>query len=206
MVLDMKYICFIFLFISCNNTSDVRSFLDDYEPINAQGSINAVVEIPTGTLAKWEVDKKNGKIKREFENGRHRIINYLGYPTNYGMIPGTKLPKELGGDGDPLDVLVLGESISRGSVVQVKLIGVMNILDDGERDDKLIAVLTENTVFSNIASIEELDRMFPGSLLILRTWFENYKGGKRISFIGFGEKDIAEKILFDAIENYEDKR
>ena len=85
-------------------------------------------------------------------------------------------------------------------------IGVMNMLDDGERDDKLIAVLTDKTVFSNIDNIEEFDRLFPGSLLIIRTWFANYKGSNRISFIGFGEKDIAEKILFDAIENYEDKR
>ena len=202
----MKYFCFIFLLISCNNTSDVRSFLDDYEPINAQGSINAVVEISSGTLEKWEVDKKSGKIERDIENGRHRKINYLGYPSNYGMIPRTQLPKELGGDGDPLDVLILGEPIPRGSVVQVKLIGVMNMLDDGERDDKLIAVLTDKTIFSNIDNIEEFDRLFPGSLLIIRTWFANYKGGNRISFIGFGEKDIAEKILFDAIENYEDKR
>ena len=55
-------------------------------------------------------------------NNKPRIINYLGYPANYGMIPKTLLKKENGGDGDPLDVIVLGPPESKGSIVKCKII------------------------------------------------------------------------------------
>ena len=59
------------------------------------------------------------------------------------MIPRTLLPKELGGDGDPLDVLVLGRALPRGSVVETKVLGVLKLLDRGEQDDKILAVPKE---------------------------------------------------------------
>jgi inorganic pyrophosphatase len=120
-----------------------RNFLTGYKPFFEDGDINVVVEIPAGTLEKWEVDKTDGKMKWEFVDKKPRIINYLGYPGNYGMIPGTLLSKELGGDGDPLDVIVLGPPVERGSIVKCKLIGVLYLLDRGEKDDKLIAILAD---------------------------------------------------------------
>ena len=77
-----------------------KNFLSDYSPKNSDGTINVVVEIPTGTIAKWEVTKPEGKLEWEFKEGKPRIVKYLGYPGNYGMIPRSILPKELGGDGD----------------------------------------------------------------------------------------------------------
>ena len=74
-----------------------------------------MIEIPTGTTAKWEVVKPSGELRWEFDQGRPRVVRYLGYPGNYGMIPRTLLPKEEGGDGDPLDVVVLGPAVPRGS-------------------------------------------------------------------------------------------
>ncbi len=85
-----------------------KNFLTDYEPVNRDGTINVVVEIPTGTTAKWEVTKPDGKLQWEFKRGKPRVVKYLGYPGNYGMLPRTLLAKEDGGDGDPLDVIVLG--------------------------------------------------------------------------------------------------
>jgi len=79
-------------------------------------------------LEKWEVDKTDGKMKWEFVDKKPRTINYLGCPGNYGMIPGTLLSKELGGDGDPLDVIVLGPPVERGSIVKCKLTSVKLIL------------------------------------------------------------------------------
>lgn len=82
--------------------------LTDYIPLNHDGDVNAVVEIPAGTLDKWELSKSNGQVEWETVNDVPRVVNYLGYPGNYGMIPRTLLPKDDEGDADPLDILVLG--------------------------------------------------------------------------------------------------
>lgn len=169
---------------------------------NKDGSINVLVEIPSGTNGKWEVNKESGNLEWEFKKGAPRVVQYLPYPTNYGMIPQTLSPEEIGGDGDPLDVLLLGESVPRGAYVKGKLIGVMYMKDHGETDDKLLAV-AEGSPFENINTVSELKEQFPGTLAILQTWFTNYKGvGEDMKINGFGEKKEADKVLKDAIKGY----
>ncbi|MDO5632776.1 MAG: inorganic diphosphatase [Paracoccus sp. (in: a-proteobacteria)] len=174
-------------------------------PLNDDGTIKAVIEIPTGTSAKWEMSKDDPKaIYWELRNDAPRIVNYLGYPGNYGAIPGTDLPQELGGDGDPLDVLVLGQAVPRGEVVNVRLIGVMKMLDDGEQDDKLIAVLTENSPFAGIESLAQMDAEFPGVTQIVELWLSNYKGPNGgMESQGFAEADEARKVLEQAVAQYQ---
>jgi len=179
-----------------------KHFLKEYEAICENGDINVVVEIPAGTLEKWEVDKKEGSMKLEFVDEKPRIVQYLAYPGNYGMIPQTLLPKELGGDGDPLDVIVLGDASPRGSVIQCKIIGVMIMFDRGEQDDKLIAV-KKNSPFYDLNSISELDEKFVGVTDIIETWFANYKGPGKIDVVGFEEKQIADEILKTSIEEFQ---
>ncbi len=178
------------------------NYLTDYEPISESGNINVIIEIPAGTLEKWEINKKNGGIQLEYIDKKPRIIQYLPYPGNYGMIPQTLLPKELGGDGDPLDVLVLGEAEERGSIVECKIIGVLKMLDQGEQDDKLIAVKS-GSPFYHLNSIKELKNEFNGIPTIISTWFANYKGRNKIEVIGFEESEVANNILQSAIESYE---
>ncbi|MDO5614416.1 MAG: inorganic diphosphatase [Paracoccus sp. (in: a-proteobacteria)] len=174
-------------------------------PLNEDGTIKAVIEIPTGTSAKWEMSKEDPKaIYWELRNDAPRIVNYLGYPGNYGAIPGTDLPQELGGDGDPLDVLVLGQAVPRGEVVNVRLIGVMKMLDDGEQDDKLIAVLTENSPFAGIESLAQMDAEFPGVTQIVELWLSNYKGPNGgMESQGFAEADEARRVLEQAVAQYQ---
>ncbi len=178
-----------------------KNLWTDFIPMFIDGDINVVIEIPAGTIEKWEVDKSDGQVKHEIKNNKPRIIQYIGYPGNYGMVPRTLLPKELGGDGDPLDVIVLGPPVERGSVVKCKLIGVLNLLDHGENDDKLIAVL-ENTPLYQVNSIEELDHKYHGISEIIQLWFTNYKGPGKLESIGFGDKDIANTILKSAMAEY----
>jgi inorganic pyrophosphatase len=81
-----------------------------------------VIEIPSGTNEKFEVDKTTRQLKLEILNdGKQRLVNYLPYPFNYGMVPRTLLPKHLGGDGNPLGVIVLGKPIERGTVDRVQV-------------------------------------------------------------------------------------
>ncbi len=174
------------------------------DALNADGTARAIVEIPTGTSAKWEVSKDDPKaVYWEYKNGEPRVVNYLGYPGNYGAIPGTALPKELGGDGDPLDVIILSQAIPRGEIVDVRIIGVLKMLDGGEQDDKLIAVLAEESPFSHIESISQLDKEFPGVSDIIDTWFANYKGPDGgMESQGFEDAESAIAVLKAAAGNY----
>lgn len=178
-----------------------KNLISDYPPVNEDGSLNTVIEIPAGSNEKWQVHKKTGQLEWELENGKPRTLRYLGYPGNYGMIPGTALPKESGGDGDPLDVLVIGAQLARGRVVQAKLIGVLKFLDRGERDDKLLAVLP-GTAFYSIDHIEQLEESFPGILTIIKTWFLYYKGSGKMIFQGYGSLEEAQNILRAAADDY----
>ena len=169
---------------------------------NRDGSINVLVEIPSGTNGKWEVNKETGNLDWEFKKGVPRVVQYLPYPANYGMIPQTLSPEEIGGDGDPLDVLLLGEAVPRGAYVKGKLIGVMYMKDHGETDDKLLAV-AEGSPFENINTVSELKEQFPGTLEILQTWFVNYKGiGEDMKVNGFAGKKEADKVLNEAVKGY----
>ena len=176
----------------------------DYPAVTKDGLVNVVVEISTGTIEKWEVEKESGELELEMINGTERKVAYLGYPGNYGMVPRTLASEEHGGDGDPLDVIILGPPIKRGKVVPCKIIGMLELLDRGEQDDKLIAV-SQNTVFYDLNGMEELDAKFGGVSDIIRTWFENYKGHGPIEVIAYRDKEIAEEILNLAIRAYQEE-
>lgn len=187
---------------SLKSDKDTLNLLTDFIPRFEDGDVNAIIEIPAGTLDKWELDKSNGKIQWELVDNKPRIVKYLGYPGNYGMIPRTLLSTENGGDGDPLDIIVLGASVERGSVIKCKIIGVLYLMDRGEQDDKLIAV-SENSPLYEVNSIAELNENYKGISDIIHLWFTNYKGAKKMSSKGFGERNNAIDILRTAINEYQ---
>lgn len=211
------YVLLIIILISCNSSKkeeatnlpnsaqeDIKSnpnLLRDVIPLLEDGDVNAVIEIPAGTLEKWELNKSTGQVQWELVNNTPRIVNYLGYPGNYGMIPQTLLSKEKGGDGDPLDIIVLGPPATRGGIVKCKIIGVLYLTDRGEQDDKLIAV-SDNSPFYKVNDITELNNNYKGISEIIKLWFTNYKGPDKMKSEGFGDKITALKILKDAINDY----
>ena len=160
----------------------------------SEGRVNVVVEIPAGTNAKWETAKDGDGLVWERKDGAPRVVRYLPYPSNYGMVPGTRLPVDDGGDGDPLDVLLLGPARPRGAIVPARLIGVMRLLDRGEQDDKLLAVDPDGPL-GDVRDLAELDAAFPGATAIVETWFSHYKGPGKIETRGFGGRDAALAIL-----------
>ena len=182
-----------------------RNLLTDFPASTPEGAINVVVEIPAGTTAKWEVEKSDGSLRWEFKNGKPRQVEYLGYPGNYGMVPRTLLPKELGGDGDPVDVLVLRPAVARGEVVEARLVGVLKLVDDGEKDDKLLAVLSD-TPLGMATNLQELSAGFPGVTTIVETWFTSYKGPGEIESQGFAGVLEARRVLKAASEAFEVSR
>jgi len=176
-------------------------YLDGYAAFADHGLVHVVVEIPAGTNDKWEVEKSSGALRWEQENGRPRIVQYLAYPVNYGMIPSTSLPRERGGDGDPLDALLLGPRIDRGAVVRARPIGVLRLLDEGERDDKILTVPTEGPL-SDAVSLEALDARYPGARQIVELWFTNYKGPDRLVAEGFGDAAEAVSLIGEASRHH----
>jgi len=125
--------------------------------------ISAVIEVPQGSKVKYELDKKSGLIRVD------RILyGPMRYPANYGFIPRTYWE-----DGDPLDILVLGqEEFVPLSIVRARPIGALQIMDQGEADDKIIAVHADDPQFSSFKSIKDLPRH---QVIEVRRFFEDYK-------------------------------
>lgn len=175
----------------------------DHDALIGDTLVQVVVEIPAGTNDKWQVEKESGTLEWEQENGAPRVIQYLAYPGSYGIIPQTYLPAELGGDGDPLDVLLLGPSVPRGAVVAARVIGVFRLIDRGERDDKILAVPVTGPL-SSAHSLVELEAQFPGAQRIVELWFSNYKGPGLASSNGFADADSAMAVVREASGYYQE--
>jgi len=187
-----------------------KNYLTGYSAHNADGTVNVVIEIPAGQTAKYEVNKKTGMLELEQKDGKPRFVKYLGYPGNYGMIPRTILPKEQGGDGDPMDVLILGPAVPIGSIVKARPIGVLDLLDRGEKDYKILMV-KEGSPMAACDSVACLDEKFPGITTIVKTWFTSYKGRDdqgnfQLEAKGFLGKGAAIQLLGDSILAYENSQ
>ncbi|MBA2745019.1 MAG: inorganic diphosphatase [Flavisolibacter sp.] len=154
--------------------------------------VNALIEITQGSRTKYEIDKPTGLLKLD-----RVIYSSFHYPVNYGFIPQT-----LGEDGDPLDILVLcSQPIQPLCLVEATVIGNMQMIDTGEKDDKIIAVATNDPSVNHITSIEGLPKHF---IIELRNYFEQYKvlENKQVQIEDFQNKEIAYQIIREAIDFY----
>jgi len=126
--------------------------------------------------------------------GSPRTIKHTPYPINYGMIPQTILPISRGGDGDPLDVIILGDKLAKGQIVKVKPIGILKMIDGVDQDDKIVAVPL-NSSFVIYNNIEHLNSDKPEILENIKSWFVNYKGINVIKFLNYESEEEAQKLI-----------
>jgi inorganic pyrophosphatase len=171
------------------------NYVQDIPYKTPDGQYQAVIEIPAGTLEKWQTDATTGVFYHDVKDGKPRVINFLPYPFNYGFIPQTLLSKEQGGDGDPMDVLVLSSTRQRGSVCPVRIIGALKLMERGENDTKMLALETGEGPFQNVSDINELLLHYPGAVEILRLWFEGYKGPGSFLFGGYATRQEAAALI-----------
>jgi inorganic pyrophosphatase len=132
-------------------------------PEQAETGFNVVIEIPRGSKVKYELDKPTGLLRVD-----RMLYSAVHYPANYGFLPRTYC-----GDHDPLDVLVLGaEPVAPLSLMLARPIGVLRMADQGEEDDKIIAVHVHDPGFDGINDIDDL----PSHIMAqIKRFFEDYK-------------------------------
>ncbi|KAG2211468.1 hypothetical protein INT46_000292 [Mucor plumbeus] len=202
-------------------------------PLYAEGNkdksvVNMVVEIPRWTNAKVEIaiGEKYNPLKQDIKKGKPRFVRncfpFKGYIWNYGALPQTwedptyiHAETNAKGDNDPIDVIEIGEAIGKqGEIKQVKVLGVMAMLDEGETDWKVFAIDVNDPMSSKIngkkslagADVKDIDHYFPGLIDATRTFFRVYKvpDGKPENIFAFNgeckDKAYAQSIVEETHE------
>lgn len=177
----------------------MKSTFNPWHHVSPKGKtpdiINGIIEIPKGTRAKYELDKESGLLILD-----RVLYSSVYYPANYGFIPQTYCD-----DKDPLDILILSQiDVVPMCIVPAKVIGVMRMLDNGEADDKIIAVSAGDPSIHHIDDVSELSDHFVSEL---RNFFEDYKKleNKTVVVEEFFGRDVALDILQTNLRMYKEK-
>ena len=155
--------------------------------------VNVVIEIPFRSRNKYEIS--NGKVKLD-----RVLYSAMGYPCEYGMIENT-----LAKDGDPLDILVIATEASYpGCIVPARIIGYLDMVDNGKEDYKLISVVACDPRYDDIKSLDDISSF---TLEEIKNFFENYKKLENVE-VRVGEYQScseALKILKECEERYNEE-
>jgi inorganic pyrophosphatase len=153
----------------------------------------AVIEIPRGSRNKYEVDHETGRVHLD-----RVLYTPFVYPVDYGYFD-----KTLGGDGDPLDALVLLEfPVYPGVVVNVRAVGVLPMEDDGGMDEKILCVPASDKRWDHIQDINDVPQQTKNEIA---HFFEHYKDlepGKWVKLGEWANKAEAERLISEAKANY----
>jgi inorganic pyrophosphatase len=155
-------------------------------------ALPVVIEIPAGSKNKYELDKRSGMLKLD-----RVLYSSVVYPANYGFIP-----RSYCDDGDPLDVLVLGqEPVHPLTIVYVRPIGVMHMRDQGKADDKVLAVHANDPAVHHIRSLDEAP---PHAMTEIRRFFIDYKvlEEKTVEVEPFEGRERALEVIRQALVDY----
>jgi len=155
--------------------------------------ITAVIEIPSGSRNKYELDKASGMLKLD-----RVLFSAVHYPGDYGFIPRT-----LHEDGDPLDVLVMvKEQTFPSCQIDIRPIGVLKMLDRGEPDDKILGVPVHDPYQQEFFDIADIPQHM---LKEVEHFFHTYKDleGKRVEIKGWGKSEEAMRIINESMSRYD---
>ncbi|MBK8499550.1 MAG: inorganic diphosphatase [Flavobacteriales bacterium] len=168
--------------------------LEELPAFVRQGVLRAVIEIPAGGVEKRQYDRATNSFPIDRRNGLPRRIRFLPYPANYGFIPGTRTLKEEGGDGDAVDVFVLCGSLPSGTIVDVEPIGIIELLDAGERDDKVIALPVDPAL--RTVHADDIHELPQAAREILVAWLLNYDPEDGAQLVGVkGKADALATVV-----------
>jgi inorganic pyrophosphatase len=168
-------------------------------PIGAKAPeiINAIIEIPKGSFNKYEIDKETGLIALDRAN-----YTAAPYPFDYGFAPRTYWE-----DNDPLDIVVLTTfPLSPGILVPVRPVAVLDMIDDGESDMKVLAVPADDRRWEDVVDLEDLNKH---NLKEYEHFFNTYKALKGkdapVETRGYKGREAAIEIVKKSMKLYDDK-
>ena len=173
--------------------------------------LNAYIEITPYDLVKYEIDKNTGYLHVDRPNRTSSLL-----PTLYGFIPmtycgdrvKTLMEGALIGDGDPLDICVISDKpITHAEILlHVRVIGGLPMIDNGEADDKIIAILEKDQVWSQIYEIEDMPRTYIDQLIHYFSTYKDLPGENSTTSVGcIYDSTHASKVINAAIKDYSDK-
>ena len=157
--------------------------------------VTALIEIPSGSRNKYELDKNSGLLRLD-----RVLYSAVHYPGDYGFIPRT-----LHEDGDPCDILVLlNEPTFPGCQIDARPIGVLRMLDRGEPDDKILAVPTNDPYYGEYFDIADIPQHY---LKEVEHFFYIYKDleGRRVQTVGWEKSERAMRVIMESIARYAEK-
>lgn len=160
----------------------------------APEEVNALIEIPKGSKVKYELDKETGLLLVD-----RVLYSSVIYPANYGFIPRT-----LGDDDDPLDLLVvMQEPVQALSILRARPIGMMHMVDEGQNDEKIICIHLDDPEYRNFDHFEQLPEH---RLHELRRFFQDYKilEGKEVDVGDLEGPEKALETIEHAMKLYEE--
>ncbi len=165
----------------------------------APEEVNVFIEIPMGSNVKYELDKETGLIKVD-----RILFTAMYYPFNYGFVPGT-----LEEDGDPVDILVIGNTpLHPGVILKARPIGVLLTEDEKGKDAKIVAVPVSkiDPAWDKVKDINDLPAIIKDKIA---HFFEHYKElekGKWVKVIGWEGREVALKRIEEAISRYNESK
>lgn len=171
---------------------ELENFVLDLSLIPAQpksGIINVLIEIPAGSKNKYEFDKDMNAMALD------RVLSSsVQYPYDYGFIPNT-----LGNDGDPLDGMVMMDQPTfPGCVIAARPIGMLEMIDGGDRDEKILCVPDKDPRYANVKSLKDIPQH---RLDEISEFFKTYKNleKKVTEILGWKDVDAVAPLLQEGI-------
>lgn len=162
---------------------------------NFPEELNLIVEIPMGSQNKYELDKDYGIIKLD-----RVLFSPLHYPGDYGFIPQT-----LGEDNDPLDgIVMLNFPTYPGTLMTVRPLGMLNMVDQGEKDEKILCVPVDDIRYGNVKTLSDVAKPI---LDEIAHFFQVYKDleNKKVEINGWSDLEETKKCIEAGIARYNEK-
>jgi inorganic pyrophosphatase len=157
-------------------------------------SYDVVIEIPRGSRNKYEVDHTTGRVYLD----RVLFTNFV-YPTDYGFFENS-----LGGDGDPVDALVLLEyPVFPGVGLKVRVVGMLKMEDDGGIDEKLLCVPVKDPRFAHIQDIDDVPEQTRNEIEHFFTHYKDLEPSKWAKIDGWANRAVAEQVLKEGYDRYQ---
>jgi len=198
--MNLKRLAALALLYTASAAVQAQNVLDFPQPDNVPDEFYAVTEIPAGGTIKYETDAKTGFIVAD----RFQSMP-VAWPANYGS-----LTQSLGGDNDPLDVIFYTRApLQPGTLIKLRAIGVLKMIDGGEVDDKIVAVPTSkiDPTWDDIKSMSDLPKMEQARLeAFFRVYKQLPEGRKKVELNGFESADVAKSEIKKAFDAYKAKQ